>query len=85
MSAGVVVHYRGHLAQLTGCAQETFPAASVRDVLRAIRARHGTAAYKEAKAMLVAVDGESITLHKGFATRLIPGQTVRFLPICAGG
>ena len=57
----------------------------MRDVLRHIKAAYGPGAEKKAKAMLVAVDGESVLLRRGFATPLHGGETVQFLPMCGGG
>jgi molybdopterin converting factor small subunit len=81
----VKVYYRAALAALTGTAEETIPAATVRDVLGHIKKAYGPEAYKEARRMLIAVDSDSIQLHRGFDTKLEEGTEVRFLPICGGG
>jgi molybdopterin synthase sulfur carrier subunit len=81
----VLVKYRGHLAALTGIAEETFEAADVEDVLRAIRKVHGPEAEKAARAMLIALNGESILLLKRFKTAVKEGDVISFFPLCAGG
>ena len=80
----VKVYYRA-LSQQTGKTEETIPAETVKDVLAYIKKTYGSDTYKEARRMLIAVDGDSIQLHKGFDTRLEEGMEVRFLPICGGG
>ncbi len=83
--ATVTVRYRGQLAELTGVETENLSVGTPRDVLRHIKSNHGAQAEKLAKAMLIAVDNESILLRKGYATRLRDGETLQFLPICGGG
>ena len=80
----VKVHYRA-LANQTGKTEETVAAATVKDVLAYIKKTYGPDVHKEARRMLIAVDGDSIQLHKGFDTKLSEGMEVRFLPICGGG
>ena len=85
------VKYRARLAALAGVAEETLesgpqgPAANVEDVLRFIRERHGREAEKEARTMLIALNGESILLLKRYKTALKEGDVVSFFPLCAGG
>jgi len=83
--AQVTIHYRAALAELTGVGEEKIEAATVRDVLAHIKKTHGALAHKAAKRMLIAVNNDSIQLHKGFDTRLADGMEVRFMPICGGG
>ncbi|MCL2508457.1 MAG: MoaD/ThiS family protein [Oscillospiraceae bacterium] len=83
--ASVTVRYRGQLAVLTGVGSEALNADTVRDIIKRITDIGGAEAGKLAKAMLIVVDGESISLRKGLATRLRDGETVQFLPICGGG
>ena len=83
--AQVTIHYRAALAEMTGKTEEQIKAATVRDVLTYIKKTYGSEAQKQAKRMLIVVDGDSILLHKGFDTKLADGMTVRFMPICAGG
>ena len=81
----VTVKYRSHLAELTRAAVESLEAATVKDVLKHIKTRFGAEAEKEAKTMLIAVNGQSV-LHLGhFKTALKDGDEVSFLPICGGG
>ena len=81
----VTVKYRSHLAELTKTAAESLEASTVKDVLRHIKAQFSAEAEKEAKTMLIAVNGQSV-LHLGhFKTALKDGDEVSFLPICGGG
>ena len=81
----VTVKYRSHLAELTKAAAETFEAATVKDVLRHIRTQFGAKVEKEAKTMLIAVNGQSVLHLAHFKTALKDGDEVSFLPICGGG
>jgi len=81
----VQVKYRGHLAALTGLSEETVEAGNVQDVLLSIRRRHGRDAEKSARAMLIALNGESILLLKRYKTVLKEGDVLSFFPLCAGG
>ena len=83
--AQIKICYRAALAEKTGMAEETIEAATVRDVLAHIKKAHGAGAHQAARRMLIAVNNDSIQLHKGFDTRLAEGMTVRFMPICGGG
>ncbi|MCL2299673.1 MAG: MoaD/ThiS family protein [Firmicutes bacterium] len=83
--AQVTVHYRAALAEMTGVSEEAVEAATVRGVLAHIKKTYGAGAHKAAGRMLIAVDNDSIQLHKGFDTRLADGMEVRFMPICGGG
>jgi len=83
--AQVTVHYRAALAEMTGLTDESIEASTVRDVLGHIKKTYGAGAQQAAKRMLIAVDNDSILLHKGFDTRLAEGMSVRFMPICGGG
>ena len=81
----VRVKYRGHLAALTGIAEETLEAADVGGVLRSIREHHGREAEKAARSMLIALNGESILLLRRYKTALNEGDVLSFFPLCAGG
>jgi len=81
----VRVKYRGHLAALTGIAEETIEAGDVEAVLRSIRERCGRDTEKAARTMLIAVNGESILLLKRYKTQLKEGDVLNFFPLCAGG
>jgi len=70
---------------VTGLSEENVEASTVRDVLSYIKKTYGAGAQKQAKRMLIAVDNDSILLHKGFDTKLAEGMSVRFMPICGGG
>lgn len=86
------IKYRGQLASLTGVPEEIIEVAGpknqladVEDVLKAIRSRHSREAEKEARTMLIALNGESILLLKRFKTKVKDGDTISFFPLCAGG
>ena len=81
----IQVKYRGHLAVLTGVAEESMEAADVEGILRSLGERHGREAEKTGRAMLIVLNGESILLLKRYKTALKAGDIVSFLPICAGG
>ena len=83
--AQVNVHYRAALAEMTGKTEEAIDAATVRGVLLHIKKAYGAGAHQTAKRMLIAVDNDSILLHRGFDTKLADGMSVRFMPICGGG
>jgi molybdopterin converting factor small subunit len=85
MAETITVTYRGALAELTGRKEETIPAASVRDVLTHVKTAYGAPTLKTAKTMLITVNGRSILHMKLYKTSLKAGDTVSFLPICAGG
>ena len=81
----VIVKYRGPLAGLIGIAEETLEAGDVEGALRSLRERHGRKAEKAARTMLIALNGESILLLKGYKTALKEGDVLSFFPLCAGG
>ena len=80
-----VIKYRGHMTKLTGKNEETVNAASVSDVLSYIRDTYGKAAHKEAKRMLIAVNGTNIQHLGRYKTALKDGDSVAFFPLSAGG
>ena len=81
----VRVKYRGYLAALTGSAEETLDAQDVESLLLSIRERHGRPAEKTARAMIIALNGESILLLRRYKTVLEEGDTLSFYPLCGGG
>ena len=81
----ITVEYRGALAELCGRRTEQGAFATAAEVLRHVKQAYGAPAWKEAKKMLVTVDGTSILLLQTWKTRLHDGQTISFLPICGGG
>jgi len=81
----ITAEYRGELAALCSRRSEELDAANINDVLRHIKKTYGAETYKNAKRMLITVDGESILLLQAFKTKLSDGQRVSFLPICGGG
>ena len=81
----VKVKYRSHLAELTKAAVESLEAATVKDVLRHIKTQFGVEAEKEARTMLIVVNGQSVLHLAHFKTALKDGDEVSFLPICGGG
>jgi len=83
--AQITALYRAGLADKIGTRKECFEAATVSELLRLIRLAHGNAVYKQARSMLIAVNGVSISYRKFFATPLNDGDEVKFLPLAAGG
>ena len=81
----VHIKYRAQLAALTKTACESINAANMKDVLRHVKAQFGAEAEKQAKIMLIVVNGQSILQLKHFKTALKDGDEVTFLPICGGG
>ena len=83
--AKIIVRYRDPLKELTGRDEDQMDVAAIKDVLKHVKSAYGAEAAKLAKSMLIAIDGDSILLRNGFATKLENGETVQFLPICGGG
>ena len=81
----ILIKYRGQLTSLTGMQEESLEADNVKSVLKSIRQRHGREAEKTARAMLIALNGESILLLKHYKTVLKDGDIISFFPLCAGG
>ena len=76
--------YRAALEELTGRREEYIEARAVSEALSHIKRRYSRAAYREARRMLIAVNGESIQLRGGFAAPLRDGDTLSFLPFRGG-
>ena len=81
----VEVTYRGALPELMGVSSERLEAGTVSEVMAHIRKTYPRAADREAKRMLIVVNGESIQLRQGYKTALSEGDRLSFLPICGGG
>lgn len=81
----VKVVYRGALPELTGTGEERVEAATVAEVMAHIKRKYPKEAYREAKRMLIVINGESIQLRRGYKTALAEGDCLNFLPICGGG
>ena len=81
----VDVTYRGALPELTGTSSELVEAGTVAEVMAHIKRKYPKEAYREAKRMLIVVNGESIQLRRGIKTALAEGDRLSFLPICGGG
>lgn len=81
----VKVVYRGALPELTGTNEERVEAATVAEVMAHIKRKYPKEAYREAKRMLIVINGESIQLRQGYRTALSEGDRLSFLPICGGG
>lgn len=77
--------YWGKLKDLTEKKGESVDIRDVSAALAHIEKQYGKAALKEAKRMLIAVDGTNIQLLERFKTTLRDGQTVSFLPLSGGG
>jgi molybdopterin converting factor small subunit len=83
--ATVTAHYHATLRDEVGICEETVEATTVRDLLRHIKSKHGSGAYKAAKAALIVVNGRGVHLEKAYATPLAEGDVVGFYPLGAGG
>ncbi|MDR0817186.1 MAG: MoaD/ThiS family protein [Clostridiales Family XIII bacterium] len=83
--ANVTIRYRGGIADTIGLKEERTDAPDIRSVLAYIKKAHGRSAYKTARIMIIAVNGQSILLHKCYRTELKEGDEVMFLPISGGG
>lgn len=81
----VEVTYRGALSELLGRSSETVEARTVSDIMAHIKSLYSKEAYREAKRMLIVINGESIQLRQGYRTALSEGDRLSFLPICGGG
>ncbi len=81
----IKLEYWGSLAELCGKKNEELEASSVAQALAFIQAQYGRAALKEAKRMLITVDGTNILLLERYKTQLRDGQSIAFLPLSAGG
>ena len=81
----ITVKYRGNLLEYTQVPFETLHVSSVKEVLQHIKNTYGKAAEKEARRMLISVNGKSILLMNNHKTALQNGDTVSFVPICGGG
>ena len=81
----IEVTYRGALPELMGVSSEQVEAGTVSEVMAHIRKRYSKEAYREAKRMLIVINGESIQLSRGYKTALVEGDRLSFLPICGGG
>ena len=83
--AQITVNYRGALTQAIGLSSEQLEVATVSEVLRHIKSTQGKIVYKQAKAMVIVVNGVSILQKRVYATALFDGDVVSFLPLAAGG
>lgn len=81
----VTLKYWGGMLDLTKKNTEDIQAATVADALAFIENTYGKAGLKEAKRMLITVDGTNIQLLSRYKTPLANGATVAFLPLSAGG
>jgi len=83
--AQVKVIYRAGLRESIGVREIQLEAATVADILSHIKSTQGKDVYKQAKAMLIVVNGVSILYKDLYKTVLNEGDTVSFLPLAAGG
>ena len=77
--------YRDALCEIIGKSIDKAEASTVKEVLTYIKNTYGKDAYKLAKKLLITVNGDGITILDNMRTRLSPGDTVSFLPVCGGG
>ncbi|MDL2236179.1 MoaD/ThiS family protein [Christensenellaceae bacterium OttesenSCG-928-L17] len=81
----VTLKYWGSLMELTGKRSECVEAQTLAEVLAFLERTYGKECLKQAKRMLIAVDGTNIQLLSRYKTSLKGGQTVSFLPLSGGG
>jgi len=81
----VELRYRGGLAELTGMKREEIETGDVAGVISYLQNQYGKKTAKQAKRMLITVQGTNIQLLNRFKTTLNDGDTVSFLPLAAGG
>ena len=81
----VKLRYRGTMAELTGKKDEEVEIGDVAGVLSYLQSQYGKNVAKQAKRMLITVQGTNIQLLNRFKTALDDGDTVCFLPLAAGG
>lgn len=79
------IEYRGNLYGICKIRKEEVDVKNVSEALSYIGKKYGKAAKKEAKKMLIVVDGTSINLINHYNTEIKEGQTLSFLPVCGGG
>ncbi|GHT79348.1 hypothetical protein FACS1894104_3910 [Actinomycetota bacterium] len=83
--AEVIVFFRGDIINAVGTKQVIMQANTVRDLMRQIKSQYGKETYKNAKRMLIAVNGLAAIKQKGYSTPLNDGDIVKLFPICGGG
>lgn len=83
--ARITTSYTSGLVPLTGTNAERYEAATIKDLLGQIKARHGKEAYKKARTMLITINKLSIQKEQHFSTRLTDGDEVGFFTLAAGG
>ena len=90
----MLIKYFADIRLLTRCAQEewTKAAATVRELLAQLSARHGAAFEKRvfengglSSTLIVLVNGQQVEHLRGIDTPLSPGDTVAVFPMVAGG
>ena len=81
----IELKYHSDMRTLTQKTSENCNAEDVNGVLAYLKTTYGKACAKEAKKMLIVVNGTSIQLKDGFKTKLSDGDSVSFLPVCGGG
>ena len=79
------LHYYAPLRGVIGHEEDEADVRTAGDALRYVRSAYGKDAYKSAKSALIVVNGVSIEQYQGMKTRVQPGDTVGFLPLCGGG
>ena len=81
----IELKYWGGLMVIVGKKSETIDAGTEDDVLNYIKTQYGKAAQREAKRMLIVVNGTNIQLLNRYKTKLSASDQVAFLPLSAGG
>lgn len=81
----IKVIYFGNLAQKTRTKEDTFEAKSLNQLLGKIKTKYGKEIYKDAKTSHIIINEDNAAFVGGFASKLQDGDSIKFLPICAGG
>ena len=77
--------YHGEIKALTRKPFDICDAKDINGVFDYLKKTYGKGCVKEAKKMLIVVNGTSIQLKEGFKTKLGDEDAVSFLPVCGGG
>ncbi len=79
------IKYYGNLVRRTNCKEEELNASDVKELLNAVKERHGDEVFKIAKVSHILVNDTNARSINGFKTKLEKDDIVKFLPVCGGG
>ncbi len=81
----MLVKYYGNLVRRTNCKEEDLKADNIKDLLLAVKEKHGDEVFKIAKVSHILVNDTNARSMAGFKTKLEASDIVKFLPVCGGG